>query len=86
MMAVEANRESGPFARFVQVLGIFGMVNRYRHQYLARNGLGPEGVELRRIDDRLQRFLQAFPDQGEKLFDLDGEHLLEPTVLALAHT
>lgn len=83
--SVNVVRDDGPFARFIQILGIYGMINRYRQQYLSSGGLGAESVELRRIDNLIQCFLQVFPGQVEKDFPTGDENLLDATVLTLAH-
>ncbi|KIX95169.1 uncharacterized protein Z520_09085 [Fonsecaea multimorphosa CBS 102226] len=76
--------DAGPFARFVQALGLFAKVNDFNQAYRLRSS-GQNGEELSRIDNIIQAYIGSFP-LSWRSSQLEGEHLLDPTTLALAHS
>src|SRR6187402_1405565 len=73
----------GPFARFIQALGLYSKVNDFNQSYPLRETSDNE-KELLRVDSLIQNFVKTFPPMWQDPL-LDGEHLLDPTTLALAH-
>ncbi len=73
----------GPFARFVQTLGLYSKVNDFNQSYPLRETSENE-KELFRIDSLIQNFVLTFPPMWQDPL-LDGEQLLDPTTLAMAH-
>ena len=73
----------GPFARFVQALGLYAKVNSFNQSYRLRDPADNER-ELVSIDALIQTFVSSFPNTWSNPL-LDGEDLLDPTTLSLAH-
>ncbi|KAH8819245.1 fungal-specific transcription factor domain-containing protein [Xylogone sp. PMI_703] len=73
----------GPFARFVQAQGLYSKVNDFNQSYPLREASENER-ELSRIDSLIQNFIITFAPKWQDPL-LDGEHLLDPTTLAMVH-
>ncbi|OAP54543.1 hypothetical protein AYL99_10991 [Fonsecaea erecta] len=76
--------DAGPFARFVQALGLFAKVSDFSQTRRMRSS-SENAEELSRIDNIIQAYLGSFPDSW-RTPHLEGEYLLDPTTLALAHS
>ncbi|KAJ9606688.1 hypothetical protein H2200_008696 [Cladophialophora chaetospira] len=76
--------DAGPFARFVQALGLFAKVSDFNQAYRVRSS-SQNDEELSKIDSIVQAYLGSFPNTW-RMSKLEGEYLLDPTTLALAHS
>ncbi|ETI22293.1 hypothetical protein G647_06366 [Cladophialophora carrionii CBS 160.54] len=76
--------DAGPFARFVQALGLFAKVSDFNQTFRLRSS-SENAEELYKIDNIIQAYLGSFPGSWRNS-QLEGEYLLDPTTLALAHS
>ena len=74
----------GPFARFMQVIALYADVNLYNTEVATSRDEVEKSRSLQMIDDQIRKFLSGFPEHWSSSH-LEGEHLIEPTTLALAH-
>ncbi|KIW31301.1 uncharacterized protein PV07_02959 [Cladophialophora immunda] len=77
--------DAGPFARFIQALGLFAKVSDFNQTCRMRSS-SENGEELSKIDNLIQAYLGSFPNSWRSCSRLEGEYLLDPTTLALAHS
>ncbi|KAJ2981628.1 hypothetical protein NQ176_g1910 [Zarea fungicola] len=74
----------GPFARFVQVQGFFHLVNSLKQSPDACDSAEYEKT-VRELHLKIQQFIQSFPWTRDQHVLPGDEHMLDPTILCLAH-